>query len=305
MKKVLLAGFGIVAAASSAMGEQVTATKRSPIMTPIENVYGRVEVRQTSLSDRTADHSSRSNRVASYSLVPRLGTKAFNNRLNLYVESPLKSVIHTSTFAQTQPAYVGTFAALEAEHFSITPYVQGGLPHKEARLSSLLAVNFDASSSIETGMGALSFHGGIEPELSTGTKVTKVKANVMSNGALALAEDGSVQTKEVAPQEPTPIMEYSAGVSFTPSIAPKFSLGVNTYVDREFAPVYVVMEDEAGSRQEKTGYAITDASLSDIVLAYKADSLTTIQSLTRIRQNGVLASVPSIEQRLSLIVKLF
>jgi hypothetical protein len=304
MKKVLLAGFGLIAVAGSAMGEGVTATKKSPVMTPIENLYGRLEVRQTSKSDvdRT---NKRQNRVSAYTLVPRIGTKAYSNRLDAYVEPRLVSSAQSSTFEQGKSFYQATFAALEGDHFTITPYVNGYLPYKNERLSSTLNLNFDAASSVDTGFGLLTFHAAIEPELATGTKVTKVDANVTSNGALSLDDTGAPKTKSVAPQEPTSTLEYVAGFAFVPSMAPKFSIGADTYVDREFAPVYEVREDAAGSHQEKTGYSISDKTTTDIVVVYKADSLTSIQSLTRVRQDGVLAKVPAIEQRLSLIQKLF
>ena len=305
MKKVLLASFGILAAASSAMGEQVTASKRSPIMTPIENVYGTIEVRQTSKSEKAAD-GTRSNRVSSYRLVPRLGTKAFNDRLNLYANFPVQNVVKTSNVVKVRSDYAAIFAAVAADNYSITPYVNGLLPNNDDRFDAMLAVTFDLAASVETGIGALGFHGAIEPEMATGTQSKAVDAQRMSNGQLSLAEDGSANTKKVSAQEPTPTMEYVAGVSFTPSSAPKFSLTADVYVDREYAAAYVVREDDTGaSRQEKTGYNITNKSLTDIILAYKADKLTTIQSLSRIRQDGVIATAPRIEQRLSLIHKMF
>jgi hypothetical protein len=305
MKNVLLTSIGILAAASSAMGGEVTATKRSPIMTPIENAYGTIEVRQISKSDKAAD-GTRSNRVSSYRLVPRLGTTVFNDRLNLYAQFPVENVVKTSTITKTKSDYAAIFSAVQAEHYSITPFVKGLLPSDQNRFDAVLAVTFDLASSVDTGIGALSFHGALEPEMATGTKSKDdVDAKVISNGQYSLAEDGAPATQKVTPQEPTPTMEYAAGASFTPSIAPKLSLTVDLYVDREFAAAYVVREDDEGSRQEKTGYKITNTSLTDIVLAYKADSLTTIQSLSRIRQDGVMATAPRIEQRLSLIHKMF
>jgi alkyl hydroperoxide reductase subunit F len=69
--------------------------------------------------------------------------------------------------------------------------------------------------------------------------------------------------------------------------------------------------DWLGDQVEKTGYAISDVTTTDFVVAYKADDLTTIQSLTRVRHDGFYAeskpygALPQIEQRLSLIQKLF
>jgi hypothetical protein len=71
--------------------------------------------------------------------------------------------------------------------------------------------------------------------------------------------------------------------------------------------------DETGEHVEKTGYSIGERTLTDVVVTYKADSLTSIQSLTRLRHDGFYAAnkshdparMPQIEQRLSLIHKLF
>ncbi len=68
---VLLVGTAICAV--SAQAAEVTVTKKAAIMTPIENMYGRVEVRQTSMRWMNADGKV-DNDVTSYRLIPRLGT---------------------------------------------------------------------------------------------------------------------------------------------------------------------------------------------------------------------------------------
>jgi hypothetical protein len=209
-----------------------------------------------------------------------------------------------------------TFVAYQGEIFSVTPSSAGYLPYEGSRLASDFALNIDAGKSINLAGGKLTVHGGIEPQVSTGTQAASSEAPVVSRDGTALTEDGKPKSQSVENQEPTTTLEYIAGVAFVPSIAPKLTLSADAYVDRTFSPTYEIKSDETGDRTEKTGYSIKDTTLTDVVVAYKADDLTTIQSLTRIRNDGLYAKgkpysaedggrVPQVEQRLSLIHKLF
>jgi hypothetical protein len=312
MKKLLVLGFGIMGAAAAANGEEVSATKKAAIMTPIENLYGRIEARQTSMQWESATEGKKRG-VTSYKLVPRIGTKAFNNRLDVYVETPIANEARTSNYKQSVSNYQTTFAAYAGNVFSVTPYAQGYLPHNGSDFSSDLAVNTDAAKTFDLTIGKLSIHGGLEPQVSTGTEPTQGEAIVRKNGALSLKDDGSPEKQSIAQREPTTTLEYIAGFSFTPSFAPKLSLATDAYFDRSYIPTYELRSDETGEHVEKTGYAINDKTLTDVVLTYKADALTSIQSLTRLRHDGFYAAnkphesprMPQIEQRLSLIHNLF
>jgi len=299
--------------AGSAFAAEVTATKKAAIMTPIENMYGRVEVRQTSMRWKNANGKVE-NGVTSYRLLPRLGTKAFNDRLDVYVETPITNEARTSMYSQSTSAYQATFVALAGETFSITPYVQGYLPHNGSDLSSDAAVNFTAATTYKSVLGAIDLRGGFEPHVASGTEPMRSDARVVRNGSLALGEDGNPETKNIENREPTTMMEYIVGFTFTPVVAPKLSLSVDAFIDREYAPVYEVQSAESAESVKKVGYKIGDATTTDVVLNYAADSLTSIQSLTRLRHDGWYAAgksfgsdgrMPQIEQRISLVHKLF
>ncbi len=310
-KSILLVGTAV--GAVSAQAAEVTATKKAAIMTPIENMYGRVEVRQTSMRWLNADGKV-DNDVTSYRLVPRLGTTAFNDRLDVYVEIPVTSETRSSMYSQSPTVYQATFAALSGNVFSITPYVQGYLPYDGSDFSSDAAVNFTAATTYDSVLGALDLRAGIEPHVSSGTEPTTSDVRIRRNGALALGQDGSPETRTVDHKEPTTMMEYLLGFTFTPHVAKKLSLSVDTFIDREYAPVYEIRESDGAQALEKTGYKVGDATTTDVVLNYAADSLTSVQSLTRLRNDGWYAAgvrsadgsrMPQIEQRISLIHKLF
>lgn len=311
MKKVLLAGLGFMAAASVAMAEDVKSTKKAAILTPIENLYGRVETRQTSLEWLDSNGES-VNQVIGYSLRPRLGTKLFNNRLDTYVETPITNSKNTSNFSQGQSVWVSTFTALDKPNFSITPYHESLLAFRDKPFSTKVAVNFDAFTTLKTGAGELTVHGGIEPFLNTGTRETMTnrvnREPGKSYSLVTTKEDGSAEIKQ---QEPDTTLEYIAGVAYVPSFAPKFRLSTDVYFDRLYHPVYNAVSDEKGERIEKSGYAYEDSTMTDVILSYQADSLTTIQNRTLIFHNGLYAAnykgkdTPRIQNRLSLIYKLF
>jgi len=296
------------------LGAEVTATnKKAAIMTPIENMYGRVEVRQTSMRWKNAAGKIE-NGVTSYRLVPRLGTKAFNDRLDVYVEVPVTNEARTSNYTQSPSVYQATFAALAGDLFSITPYVQGYLPHNGSDFTSDAAVNFTAASSKESVLGTLDFRVGLEPHVASGTEPTRSDVGIRRNGSLSLDQEGKPETRNINNREPTTMVEYLVGVTFTPKATPKLSLSVDTFIDREFAPVYEVKDNNGSESVEKTGYKIGDATTTDFVLTYAADSLTSVQSLTRVRNDGWYAAgvsssegsrLPQVEQRLSLVHKLF
>ena len=312
MKKVIVAS--LMLAAGSAKGEEVQATKRAPLMTPVENLYGHVEARQTSLRWEN-EGGEKQTGVASYKLIPRIGTKAYSKRLDLWVESPIVSQARTSNYQQGRSNYQVTFAAYQGDILSVTPYSAGYLPYQGARLESDFAVTVDASKSLNLSGGKFTLHGGIEPQVSTGTQAAKSDAPVVSREGTALTEDGKAKSRNVENQEPTTTLEYIAGVAFVPSFAPKVSFSADAFFDRKYKPTYEVKSDETGDHTEKTGYVVKDTTLTDIVVAYKADDLTTIQSLTRILNDGLYARgknydaedgrVQQVEQRLSLIHKLF
>jgi hypothetical protein len=155
---------------------------------------------------------------------------------------------------------------------------------------------------------------GVEPHVSSGTEPTKSDVRIRRNGALTLGQDGNPETRSVDHQEPTTMMEYLLGFTFTPHVAKKLSLSVDTFIDREYAPVYEIRDTDGVQTVEKTGYSIGDATTTDFVLNYAADSLTSVQSLTRVRNDGWYAAgvrssdgsrMPQIEQRISLVQKLF
>jgi hypothetical protein len=308
MKKVIVVG--LMAAAGSAMGQEVQSTKRAAILTPIENLYGSVEARQTSMRWEDQDGEIQTG-VSNYKLIPRLGTKAFKDRLNFFVESRIVSQARTSNYQQAQSYYETTFAAYSGDVLSVTPYSYGYFAFKDKPMTNLLAVNVDASKSLDLVGGKLTIHGGMEPEVSTSTKADTTDAPVVSRDGTALVEDGKPKTKSIDNREPTTTLEYIAGIKFVPSIAPKLSLSADGYFDRSYVPTYEIKSDETGDRVEKTGYAIADVTTTDFLVAYKADALTTVQSLTRVRHDGFYAerkpygALPYIEQRLSLIHKLF
>jgi hypothetical protein len=310
-KSFLLVGAAV--GAFSAQAAEVTATKKAAIMTPIENMYGRVEVRQTSMRWKNADGKV-DNDVTSYRLIPRLGTTAFNDRLDVYVEVPVTSESRTSMYTQSPTVYQATFAALSLEKFSITPYVQGYLPHNGSDFVSDAAVNFTAATTYDSVLGSVDLRAGVEPHVSSGTEPTKSDVRIRRNGALTLGQDGNPETRSVDHQEPTTMMEYLLGFTFTPHVAKKLSLSVDTFIDREYAPVYEIRDTDGVQTVEKTGYSIGDATTTDFVLNYAADSLTSVQSLTRVRNDGWYAAgvrssdgsrMPQIEQRISLVQKLF
>lgn len=308
-----VSGTAALISAFSVQAAEVTATKKAAIMTPIENMYGRVEMRQTSMRWKNADGKI-DNDVTSYRLIPRLGTTAFNDRLDVYVEVPVTSKTRSSMYSQSPTVYQATFAALSGDVFSITPYVQGYLPYNDSDFSSDAAVNFTAATTYDSVLGAFDLRAGVEPHVSSGTEPTKSDVGIRRNGALALGQDGSPEKKTVDHQEPTTMMEYLLGFTFTPHAAKKLSLSVDTFIDREYAPVYEIRESDGVQSLEKTGYKVGDATTTDVVLNYAADSLTSVQSLTRLRNDGWYAAgvrsadgsrMPQIEQRISLIHKLF
>ena len=312
MKKVLLTGLAVLSAPAAVMAEDVSATKKAAIMTPIENFYGRIEARQTSMQWQNADGEIERG-VASYRLVPRLGTKAFKDRLDAWVETPIVSQARSSNYEQKVSNYQATFAAYSNGPFSVTPYAQGYLPHNGSDFTSDLAINTDVSREFAIIGGKLTLHGGIEPQVSTGTEATSSDAKIVRNGAYSLDEDGKAQTTSVAQREPTTTLEYIAGVAYAPSFAPKLSIVADAYFDRISTPQYEMRSDDTGDHLEKTGYETSYKTLTDIVVAYKADKETTVQSLTRIRHNGfyedaanyAATRLPQVEQRVSLIYKLF
>ena len=282
-------------------------------MTPIENMYGRVEIRQTSMRWKN-ENGKTDNGVTSYRLVPRLGTTAFNDRLDVYVEVPITNEARTSMYSQSASNYQATFAALSGEVFSITPYVQGYLPYNGSDFSSDAAVNFTAATSLETVFATVDLRAGVEPHVASGTEPTRSEVGIRRNGALSLDQEGKPEMRSLDNREPTTMVEYLAGFTITPKAAPKLSLSVDTFIDREFAPVYEVRENNGSESVEKTGYKIGDATTTDLVLTYAADKLTSVQSLTRVRNDGWYAAgvvgsdgsrMPQVEQRLSLIHKLF
>lgn len=311
MKKVLLAGLGFMAATTVSFAEEVKSTKKAAILTPIENAYGRVEARQTSLEWGQADGKVQ-RQVATYSLRPRLGTKMFNNRLDTYVETPVSNETRTSNFSQKQSVWVSTFTALDTGNFTITPYHESYLAHQDKPFTTKLAVNFDASTSLKTAVGEFTVHGGLEPFINTGTRETMTSRINREPGktysTLAPKEDGTIEVKQ---QEPDSVIEYIGGVAYTPSFAPKFKLSTDVYFDRLYHPVYNAVSDENGERLEKGGYAYEDSTMTDVILSYQADSLTTIQNRTMIFHDGLYAAnfkgkdTPRIQNRLSLIYKLF
>jgi hypothetical protein len=312
MKKFLMIGLAALSVPATVMAEDVSATKKAAILTPIENLYGRVEARQTSMQWENSQKKIERG-VASYRLVPRLGTKAFKDRLDVFVETPITNKARTSSYEQSRSFYQATFAAYSNGPFSVTPYSQGYLPFKGAGVESVIALNTDVSGSFEIIGGKLTLHGGIEPQINTGSKPATSEAAVVKNGALSLDENGNAQTQTIENREPGTTLEYIAGFSFTPSFAPKLSLTTDAYFDRVSTPTYELRSDETGDHVEKTGYDVNHKTLTDVVVAYKADKETTIQSLTRIRhvgfyedaQNYSASRVPQIEQRISLIQKLF
>jgi hypothetical protein len=312
MKRLMKVGFGMMVAATTAHAEDVSATKKAAIMTPIENLYGRVEARQTAMQWESAS-GQKQRGVTSYKLVPRLGTRAFKDRLDIFVETPVANSARTSNYEQKASNYQATFAAYSGDILSVTPYAQGYLPHNGSDFTSDIALNTDAAKSFDTAIGKFTIHGGLEPQVSTGTEPTQGEASIRNYGAMALKGDGSQEKKSIAQSEPTTTLESIAGFSFTPSFAPKLSLATDAYFDRTFTPEYEMRADETGEHVEKTGYSIGERTLTDVVVTYKADSLTSIQSLTRLRHDGFYAAnkshdparMPQIEQRLSLIHKLF
>lgn len=311
MKKVLLAGLSFLAVTTVSFAEEVTSSKKAAIMTPIENMYGRVETRQTSLEWSQADGKVQ-RQVTAYSLRPRLGTKLFNNRLDTYVETPVSNTARTSNFDQKQSVWVSTFNALETSNFTITPYHESYLAHHNTPFTTKLAVNLDAFTSLKTSAGEFTVHGGLEPNINTGTRETMTSRINRDPGktfaTLTTKDDGKAEMKQ---QEPDSTLEYIGGVAYTPSFAPKFKLSTDVYFDRVFHPVYNAVADENGERIEKAGYAYDDTTLTDVIFSYQADSLTTIQNRTMINHNGFYASnakgkdTPRIQNRLSLIYKLF
>ena len=310
MKKLLLTGFGLMAAASAAMGEEVQATKKAAIMTPIENLYGRIEARQTSLEWSQSDGQVQRN-VTAYSLRPRLGTKMFKNRLDTYVETPIAIQSRTSNFSQGQSLWVMQYAALESQNFYITPYTESMLANQSKPFTTKAALNFDANASVRIIGGEFSFHGGIEPQMAIGTRESKTSLVAREEGkiySLVSEKDGKFEATQ---KEPTSTLEYIGGIGFKPNFAPKFSLTADVYFDRTYNPTYKAVVDDNGERLEKTGYAISDATTTDVILNYAADRLTSVQSRTLIFNDGLYASAPKgqgsprIQQRLSLIHKLF
>lgn len=309
MKKVLLAGFGLMTAASAAMGEEVQATKKAAILTPIENLYGRVELRQTS-QEWSAEDRSVQRSVASYQLRPRVGTKMFNNRLDTFAEVAFTNSARTSNFKQGQGYWYAEFAALQGDTFNITPYQESFLPYEGKAFETKLAVTLDAKTAgLNLGVGELTLHGGLEPQMGIGTR-EKTTSNVNRNREKLTLSEGAA-APEVKQQEPDFTLEYIGGIAFKPSFAPKFNLTADVYFDRNYKPVYDEVVDAEGQRLEKAGYAHEDKTLTDVILDYKADSLTTIRSRTMINHDGLFASAnkpqsePRIQQRLSLIHKLF
>ena len=311
--RVLSVSLSLVALARAANGEEVNATKKAAIMTPIENLYGRVEARQTSMRWKNESGDLQSG-VTSYRLIPRLGTTAYNGRFDVYVETPISNEARTSAYSQSTSAYQATFAALQGDMFTIMPFVQGYLPHNGSDFSSDAAVNFDLGKTLELNIGKITFHGSFEPHMASGTEPSRSEAPMLTNGSYALGDNGSPKTKTVDHQEPTTALDYIVGFAYTPAAAPKLSLCVDAFFDRMYTPTYKVNGDGESERMEKTGYSITDSTTTDIVVTYAADKLTSIQSLTRLRHGGLYTNgiaygsegrVPQVEQRLSLVQKLF
>jgi hypothetical protein len=310
MRKGLLAGLGFMFLATGAMAEDVKSTKKAAILTPLENMYGRVEARHTSLEWLDADKNS-ANQVTGYSLHPRLGTKMFNNRLDTYVETPLSSSARSSNFSQKQSVWVSTFNAFESEHFTVIPYHESKLAHENNPFSTIVALNLDAFTSLKSSIGEFTVHGGLEPRFNTGTRETMTSRVNRDPGKtyslVTKKDDGSAEVKQ---QEPDSTLEYIAGVAYVP-FAPKFRLSTDTYFDRVYHPVYNAVSDEKGERLEKSGYALEDSTMTDVILSYQADSLTTIQNRTLVFHEGLYAAnykgkaTPRIQNRLSLIYKLF
>ncbi len=311
MKKMLLAGLGCVAVTTASFGGDVTSAKKAAIMTPIENLYGRVEMRQTSLEWSQADGAVQ-REVTAYSLRPRLGTKMFKNRLDTFLETPVASSARTSNFDQRQSIWVSTFNALETDHISITPYQESLLAFHDSPFTTKVAVNVDAFTTVKTSIGDVTIHGGLEPNFNTGTRQTltnRVNREPGKNYAsLTTKDDG---TSEIKQQEPDTTLEYFGGIAYTPSFAPKFRLATDVYFDRLYHPVYNAVSNENGEYIEKAGYAYEDSTLTDIVLSYQADSLTTIQNRTMVFHDGLYAAnykgknTPRIQNRLSIVYKLF
>jgi hypothetical protein len=310
MRLFLATGLGVLAATTTAMAAEVTSTKKAAVMTPIENLYGRVELRQTSLE--WGENGDVQRGVTLYSLRPRLGTKLFNNRLDTFIEVPVASDARSSNFLQRQTYWLTTFNALETSNFSITPYNESFLAHEDKPFTTKLAVTLDAFTTIKTTAGDVRLHGGLEPFMETGTRATMTNRINREPGKtyslVTTTEDGSA---EAAQREPSTALEYMVGVSYVPSFAPKFSLSTDVYFDRIYRPVYDAVSDESGERLEKTGYAVEDTTFTDVILAYNADSLTTIQNRLMIYHDGLYAAntkgkaTPRIQNRLSLIYKLF
>ena len=276
-------------------------------------MYGRVELRQTSMRWKNSEGQIE-NGVSSYRLVPRLGTTAFNDRLDVYVEVPITNEARTSMYSQSASTYQATFAALSGDVFSVTPYVQGYLPHNGSDFTSDAAVNLTAAKSVDLALGTLDLRLGFEPHVASGTQPTRSDVGIRRNGSLSLDQEGNPETKTIDNREPTTMVEYLVGFTLTPKATPKLSLSVDAFIDREFAPVYEVKDTNGSESVKKTGYKIGDATTTDFVLTYAADKLTSVQSLTRVRNDGWYASgvassdgsrMPQVEQRLSLIHKLF
>jgi hypothetical protein len=236
----------------------------------------------------------------------------FNNRLDTYVETPVSNSARSSNFEQKQSVWSSTFAALETKNFTITPYHESFLAYHGTPFTTKVALNMDAVTSLKTSAGEFTVHGGLEPVFNTGTRETMTgrinREPGKSYAALTTKEDGSAEIKQ---QEPDTTLEYIAGVAYVPSFAPKFKLSTDVYFDRVYHPVYNALSDENGERVEKAGYAYEDSTLTDVILTYQADSLTSIQNRTMISHTGFYAAntkgkeTPRIQNRLSLIYKLF
>lgn len=290
VSKSALAALATLAFATAASGEEVKATKVSPIKAALPDSYGKLQMRHYANFNMEKDEV--------YSTIPKaqlrayLGSKFFDGKLDTQLILAGTKATETTKISNRRPEIYTSLNAFSNDYVSIDPYLDVYVPYQGSGTDGTLSLDVTAMiPTIQTAAGGLDLSIGLDPNASLSSREEKT-ANVdvktdRQASFLTTSESGAPEVKK---KEPSYNAEARASIGFKPAIVKGLGLTATSYVNRSFEPKYEVVEEGNDTVQTRVGYTTENITRQSLVVSYKVNDSLSLANETWHKMNGAYAA---------------
>jgi hypothetical protein len=286
MRKLLKVSSLIVLAVAgvSANAEEIKAVKKSAGQQVSDNLYGNVEARMQTLQFNDAAGNTQGSR--DFVLRPKLGTKIFNEKLDLNLTMPIVNKQKSAKTEKARAEVEGTLSMYSSDRMDIELYTFNYLQNNESPYDGYanLDVTFKRSfDRLALGVVDASVLLEAESNLTTKSMPSTVSRRERTDG-LALAADEKTNPPEQ--KETNKALTVYPTVAVSPSVVPGVKLALGSIFTNTYKPVYKEVINESGeSAIQSDGYDVSRSTQVRYTVTYKISDAVSVYN--QLRQNFV------------------